>query len=443
MFKKPIYLIFLLLLNACGMQHTIQKQAKQHLLKEDALKNAHIGIAIHDASAEKFIYQYQADKLFVPASNVKIFTTYAALKYLPEQLPAAMLTDLDTAVLVTPMGDPSFLHPDFTAHPLLDKLKSIQKPLYIRNDNWFSPALGAGWSVEDYNEHYQAERNAFPVFGNLIHWYQERSVKENPTNPQDTIDIFIYSNPEINWPVDFGKSNTSFQVKRNEHQNTFLLSEGKEKTASQSVPFITNGLQNGLLLLKDSLGKEIQIAENDLLKQAINKPTELVYSQPRDSVLKKMMYRSDNFYADQSLEMISQSLLNKMDEAAIIQLLLNQDFKTLPVKPRWVDGSGLSRYNQFSPSDMIAVLTQLKAEQPWDKIKNLFPKAGVGTLRSLNSSAGDFVYAKTGSMGGVYCLSGYVLTKKGKWLSFSIMVNNHNTSNSIVRKKIESFLQAL
>jgi D-alanyl-D-alanine carboxypeptidase/D-alanyl-D-alanine-endopeptidase (penicillin-binding protein 4) len=132
-----------------------------------------------------------------------------------------------------------------------------------------------------------------------------------------------------------------------------------------------------------------------------------------------------------------------MDEAAIIQLLLKQDFKTLPVKPRWVDGSGLSRYNQFSPSDMIAVLTQLKAEQPWEKIKNLFPKAGVGTLRSLNSSAGDFVYAKTGSMGGVYCLSGYVLTKKGNWLSFSIMVNNHNTSNSNVRKKIESFLQAL
>jgi len=443
MFKKPIYLLFLLLLNACGIQHAIQQQAKQHLLKEEALKNAHIGIAIHDASAEKFIYQYQADKLFVPASNVKIFTAYAALKYLPEQLPAAMLTDLDTAVLVTPMGDPSFLHPDFTTHPLLDKLKSIQKPLYIRNDNWYSPALGAGWSVEDYNEHYQAERNAFPVFGNLIHWYQERSVKENPTNPQDTIDIFIYSNPEINWPVDFGKSNTSFQVKRNEHQNAFLLSEGKEKTASQSVPFITNGLQNGLLLLKDSLGKEIQIAENDLLKQATNKPTELVYSQSRDTVLKKMMYRSDNFYADQSLEMISQSLLNKMDEAAIIQLLLKQDFKTLPVKPRWVDGSGLSRYNQFSPSDMIAVLTQLKAEQPWEKIKNLFPKAGVGTLRSLNSSAGDFVYAKTGSMGGVYCLSGYVLTKKGKWLSFSIMVNNHNTSNSNVRKKIESFLQAL
>jgi serine-type D-Ala-D-Ala carboxypeptidase/endopeptidase (penicillin-binding protein 4) len=443
MFKNATYLLFLLLLNACSMQQAIQKQAKHHLLKDKALANAHIGIAIHDAEANKFLYQYQADKLFVPASNIKIVTAYAALKHLPEQLPAAMLTDLDTAVLITPMGDPTFLHPDFTVHPLFNKLRSIQKPLYIRNDHWLSPALGSGWSVEDYNEDYQAERNAFPIYGNLIQWFQERSVKENPINPQDTIDLFLYSNPEIDWPVNFTKPRTSFLVKRNEHENSFLLAEGKEQTATQSVPFITNGLNTALLLLKDSLGKEIKIAEPNLIKQSIGSSSELVYSQSRDTLLKKMMYRSDNFYADQTLEMISQLLLNKMDEAAIIQVLLNQDLKQLAVKPRWVDGSGLSRYNQFSATDMIQVLNQLKAEQAWEKIKAIFPQAGVGTLRAMDRKEGEFIYAKTGSMGGIYCLSGYVLSKKGKWLSFSIMVNNHNSSSGIIRKKIEAFLQTL
>ena len=443
MFKNATYLLFLLLLNACGMQQAIQKQAKHHLLKDKALANAHVGIALHDAEANKFLYQYQADKLFVPASNIKIVTAYAALKHLPEQLPAAMLTDLDTAVLITPMGDPTFLHPDFTVHPLFNKLRSIQKPLYIRNDHWFSPALGSGWSVEDYNEDYQAERNAFPIYGNMIQWFQERSVKENPINPQDTIDLFLYSNPEIDWPVNFTKPRTSFLVKRNEHENSFLLAEGKEQTATQSVPFITNGLNTALLLLKDSLGKEIKIAEPNLIKQSIGSSSEVVYSQSRDTLLKKMMYRSDNFYADQTLEMISQLLLNKMDEAAIIQVLLNQDLKQLAVKPRWVDGSGLSRYNQFSPTDMIQVLNQLKAEQAWEKIKAIFPQAGVGSLRAIDRKEGEFIYAKTGSMGGIYCLSGYVLSKKGKWLSFSIMVNNHNSSSGTIRKKIEAFLQTL
>ena len=443
MFKNATYLLFLLLLNACSMQQVIQKQAKHHLLKDKALANAHVGIAINDAEANKFLYQYQADKLYVPASNIKIVTAYAALKHLPAQLPAAMLTDLDTAVLMTPMGDPTFLHPDFSVHPLFNKLRSIQKPLYIRNDQWFSPALGPGWSVDDYNEHYQAERNAFPIYGNLIQWFQERTTKENPTNPQDTIDIFLYSNPEINWPVNFAKPRTSFLVKRNEHENSFLLAEGKEQSATQSVPFITNGLNTALLLLKDSLGKEIKIADPNLIKQSIGNSSEIVYSQSRDTLLKKMMYRSDNFYADQSLEMISQLLLNKMDEAAIIQVLLNQDLKQLPVKPRWVDGSGLSRYNQFSATDMIQVLNQLKAEQGWEKIKAIFPQAGAGTLGAMDRKEGEFIYAKTGSMSGIYCLSGYVLSKKGKWLSFSIMVNNHNSSSGTIRKKIEAFLQTL
>jgi D-alanyl-D-alanine carboxypeptidase/D-alanyl-D-alanine-endopeptidase (penicillin-binding protein 4) len=81
------------------------------------------GIALHDPSSNKYVYQHQANKLFVPASNVKIVATYAALKYLPTFLPSAQWTELDTAILITPMGDPSFLHPDFKQHPLFDQLK--------------------------------------------------------------------------------------------------------------------------------------------------------------------------------------------------------------------------------------------------------------------------------------------------------------------------------
>jgi D-alanyl-D-alanine carboxypeptidase/D-alanyl-D-alanine-endopeptidase (penicillin-binding protein 4) len=341
------------------------------------------------------------------------------------------------------MGDPSFLHPDFKQHPLFDQLKSAPKPLYIRNDKWNTTALGSGWSTDDYNDDYQAERSAFPVYGNLIQWFQERSVKENPTNPNDTIDVFIYSIPEINWPVGFGKTSNKFFVKREEHENAFVLSEGKEKSAMQSVPFITKGLSNGLELLKDSLGKTIQIAEEELIMQAKGKTTINISSQHRDTLLQKMMHRSDNFYADQSLLMVSQQILNRMDETAVIQHILKNNLNQLPVQPRWVDGSGLSRYNQFSPSDMITILDELKSTYAWQQIKTIFPKAGEGTLRAINDEREEFIYAKTGSMSGVYCLSGYVLTKKGKWMNFSIMVNNHNSTSSTIRKKIESFLQSL
>jgi len=429
--------------SSCSMQHTIQKKANQYLIKDEALAQAHVGIALHDPSRNKFVYQHQANKLFVPASNVKIVATYAALKYLPLFLPAAQWTELDTAILITPMGDPSFLHPDFKQHPLFDQLKSASKPIYIRNDNWNTSALGSGWSTDDYNDDYQAERSAFPVYGNLIQWFQERSVKENPTNPNDTIDVFIYSNPEINWPVGFGKTSNKFFVKREEHENVFVLSEGKEKSAMQAVPFITKGLSSGLELLKDSLGKTIKIADEELLKQAKGKTSINISSQHRDSLLQKMMHRSDNFYADQSLLMVSQQILKRMDETALIQYILKNNLSQLPVQPRWVDGSGLSRYNQFSPSAMVSILDELKSTCDWQQLKTIFPKAGQGTLRAINDERDEFIYAKTGSMSGVYCLSGYVLTQKGKWMNFSIMVNNHNSSSSTIRKKIESFLQSL
>jgi serine-type D-Ala-D-Ala carboxypeptidase/endopeptidase (penicillin-binding protein 4) len=430
-------------LSSCSMQHSIQKNAKKHLLKDPALTNAHVGIALHDPTDNKYIYQYQADKLFVPASNIKIVTTLAALKYLPNHLPSAEWIELDTAILIKPMGDPSFLHPEFKSHPLFDRMKAASKPMYMTNNHWNTAPLGSGWSTDDYNEGFQAERSAFPVYGNLIQWFQERSVKENPTTPQDTIDIFIYSNPDINWPVSFGKPRANFFVKRDEHSNSFTLCEGNEKSAKETVPYITYGIKSGLTLIKDSLGKEIYVATDNLVEEAKSKSATLISSQKRDTLLKKMMHRSDNFYADQSLLMASQLQLKKMDEAAIIQLVLKNDLSQLPVQPTWVDGSGLSRYNQFSPSDMIVILDQIKSQYDWELVKTIFPKVGQGTLRSFGNTAEEFIYAKTGSMGGVYCLSGYVHTKKGKWMNFSIMVNNHDSNSSTVRKKIEAFLQSL
>jgi D-alanyl-D-alanine carboxypeptidase/D-alanyl-D-alanine-endopeptidase (penicillin-binding protein 4) len=423
------------------MQQKIHKQAQQLLIKDSSLVEAHVGIAVQDNETGKLLYGYQSDKRFTPASNTKIYSCYTAMKYLPTKLPAAILTDLDTAILITPTGDPSFLHPDFTTHPFFEKLRSINKPIYIHAENWQSAALGDGWSWNDYSEDYMTERSAFPVYGNLIHWYQEKSTKENPTNPNDTVDLFVYSIPEVEWPVNFGKSGNSLRIERDQYRNAFTLFEGKEKSATVSIPFITQGIQTGLRLLKDSMGKEIRLADEQTLKAAKGIKTETVYSQPTDSLLKIMMHRSDNFYADMCLQMVSQQVLKKMDEDAIIAEVLKRDLSGLPQQPRWVDGSGLSRYNQFSPADMLHVLNKLREEQSWERIKTIFPKNGTGTLRAYQSRKDEFIYAKTGSLSGVLCLSGYVLSKKGKWYTFSIMVNNHHGIPAVIRKRMEAFLE--
>ncbi|MBM3445423.1 MAG: D-alanyl-D-alanine carboxypeptidase/D-alanyl-D-alanine-endopeptidase [Bacteroidetes bacterium] len=434
---------FSMLASSCSLEKQIQREASKYFTNDSLLSRAHVGIAIQDLEKKEWLYQFQSDKLFTPASNTKIVSCYAALKHLPSHLPAASITDLDTAVLITPTGDPSFLHPNFKSHPLFTFLKTVNKPMYIHQNNWSSSKWGAGWSWEDYAEDYMIERSAFPIYGNQLQWYLEKSKKENPSSPTDTTDLFMYSSPEINWKVDMGVPTKKFQVDRAMDKNEFVLHEGKETNANLIVPFVTNGLTAAIELMQDTLHKTISIADESMLKLASNKASRLITSQSTDSLLKDMMDRSDNFFADMCIQMVSQTRLQKMDESAMIAEILKTDLADLPQKPRWVDGSGLSRYNLFSPQDMIWILQKMKNEFGWERIKHIMPGASSANLKMYPRKNDEYILAKTGTLNGVVCLSGFYLNKKNRWLAFSIMVNNHATSSAAVRKDIAAFLQSL
>ena len=95
---------------SCSIEKQLSLQANKFLLKDSILSQAHIGIAVQELETKKWLYQFQSDKLFTPASNTKIVSCYTAMKYLPDHLPAGLVTDMDTALLITPTGDPTFLH---------------------------------------------------------------------------------------------------------------------------------------------------------------------------------------------------------------------------------------------------------------------------------------------------------------------------------------------
>jgi len=438
-----VFLAFSILASSCSIEKQIHKQALQFFINDSTLSKAHVGIAIQDLEKKEWLYQFQSDKLFTPASNTKIVSCYAAMKHLPSHLPAAIVTDLDTALLIAPTGDPSFLHPKFKLHPFFEYLRSVNKPLYIDPNNWNSSKWGAGWSWEDYAEDYMIERSAFPIYGNQLQWYLEKSKKENPTSPSDTTDLFMYSSPEINWRVNMGVPTKNFVVERALEKNEFTLHEGKENSSSLMVPFVTYGLTSALELLNDTLHKTMSIAEEPMLKLASGRPSRMIFSQPTDSLLKDMMNRSDNFFADMCIEMVSQMLLKKMDEPAAIAAILKNDLPDLPQQPKWVDGSGLSRYNLFSPENMIWILQKMKEEFGWERVKQVMPGASSANLKMYPRKNSEYILAKTGALNGVVCLSGFYLSKKNKWLAFSVMVNNHCTTSANVRTKIANFLQSL
>ncbi len=432
-----IFLFGIIFLSSCSVSRNIQQLANKNLFNDSALANAHTGISVFDANANKFIYNYQADKYFVPASNTKIITLYAGMKYLPDSLVGLKYRETTDTLFVVPSGDPSFLHPDFSSQPVFGFLKKQSKPIAIATNNWKAHALGEGWMWDDYNDPYMAERSPFPVYGNVIRWIQVRDSGSIAAMARE--EAFIYSEPDINWKVNFSSDTAAqlFSVQRTLTENKFFITQGREINAERRVPFITNGLQSALELLKDSLGEAIDSSST------IIQPNGIIHSRPSDSLFKIMMYRSDNFFAEQVLLMASNEKLGIMDDRQLMQYLLNNEMRGFPQTPRWADGSGLSRYNLFTPHDFIWILHKMKNEFGMERLKTIFPTGGKGTLSNYYHGDSGFIYAKTGTMSGVLSLSGYLYTKTGKLLIFSVLVNNHRQPAWIIRKKVESFLHGL
>ncbi len=110
---------------------------------------------------------------------------------------------------------------------------------------------------------------------------------------------------------------------------------------------------------------------------------------------------------------------------------------------RWVDGSGLSRYNLFSPSDMIYVLNNIYNTIGLERIKVLFPTAGhSGTLKnSYKNIKTPYLWAKSGSLSNNYNLSGFIKTRKGNLYIFSFMNNHFLAKNKDIKAEMEKVFE--
>jgi len=90
------------------------------------------------------------------------------------------------------------------------------------------------------------------------------------------------------------------------------------------------------------------------------------------------------------------------------------------------DGSGLSRKNRISPALIVDVLRYMHKGHDAEAFRNslsIWARDGTLRKRSKKSVLAGRVFAKTGYIRGVACLSGYLQTKRGRWIAFSILMN--------------------
>jgi D-alanyl-D-alanine carboxypeptidase/D-alanyl-D-alanine-endopeptidase (penicillin-binding protein 4) len=413
-----------ILLCACSSTRQLKKIVNKRFVQDSLIQTGQTGICIYEPATGKYWYQHHATENFVPASNMKLYTMFASLQYLKDSLAGMHYIENDSSILIAGTGDPTLLHPLYKHHPVLDFIQSTNKPIELVNNTPHFLPLGKGWSWDDYNEPFMVERSEIPVYGNCI--------KISFTNqhftyvPEHSNAVFLHGG---DW------NNGNFKLQRDQALNFISILPADKPFTSATIP-LTNIKTGELTTLKYAFGKDIKYAQVQRLPDSAH----TIYSHPFDSVLIPMMYKSDNFLAEQLLLMTSEKKLGFLSDEIIIDSLLNNDFKFLPQTPRWVDGSGLSRYNLSSAQNFVALLQESIQQFGIERIKRILPSAGKGSLKDYFIHPTVQVFAKTGSMSNVFTLSGIMITAKGKVLLFSILNNHFNGTVASVRRKVEQLL---
>lgn len=419
-------------LTACSPSAHLGRTAKS-LVNDPALRNAHIGISVYDPATRSYRYNYQGDKFFIPASNTKLATCYAALRHLGDSLPALRYAyESDSVIDIFPTGDPTFLNAAFAWQPVLRFLQGTKATIYLSESHWQDEPLGPGWSWNDYQDAFMSERNAFPVYENVARFSFDTLKKGSAKALQARPSYFSQMGD-----TQFLRS-ADFSIARALGSNSFHFEKGTSFRRAE-IPFHTNNDSTAAAILRNEWGINIVRLDRERPRSALT----LIRSQPTDSMLKRMMHNSNNFLAEQSLLMVSNEMLGVMNGDRAIDSLLRTDLADLPQKPRWADGSGLSRYNLFTPQDMISILDHMRRDFGLDRIKSILPTGNTGTLANYYRNEQGRLWAKTGTLSGVVAISGFAYDKKGKLLIFSVLVNNHQGSAGEVRRAVERFIESM
>lgn len=412
------YILFIFGLLALGSCKTSKVSKFLHHQKLDA----HTGVVIKDTKTGKILFEENADLTFVPASNTKILSLYASLKTLGDSISTFKYFNRNDTLFVLGLGDPSFLHPDFPENKALNIFKNA-KAIVISDQNWQQNALGYGWAWDDYNDYYQPEISSFPLYGNVV--------RAKKTNEGLGLSPSFFENLKVE--SKFAGRN----VVRDLRENSFSVNSMAERNAnfSQEIPFITH-FELSARLLSEALNKPVEYR-----KFEITEPLKTVKGMAADTVMRKMMQISDNFLAEQLLLLAGGTLNDTLSTAKSIKSV--KPLISSETHLNWVDGSGLSRYNLFTPRFFVETLDQMYEEYGQEKLFSYMSIGGkAGTLRNkYKKSNVPYVFAKTGSMSGVYNESGFIVTKSGRMLTYSVMKNNFVGSVSENGKRTMEFME--
>jgi D-alanyl-D-alanine carboxypeptidase/D-alanyl-D-alanine-endopeptidase (penicillin-binding protein 4) len=453
-------------------------------LTRPELRRGQVGVKIVSLDTAQTIYEENAEKYFMPASNMKSFTVAAALEKLSPDFKfvtsvfAASAPDADGIVrgdlTVFGRGDVSFstafydgdYYKGLTA--LAEKIvgagvKRIEGNL-IGDESYFTGnPVPEGWEWDDLQWYYGAEISALPVNDNAVDLFVKPGAVNSPCAvqvlPPNTIVKIVNRCQTVS-----GNSKRELQIVKKLDQNILEIGgtmPAQDKgfagyvAVSRPAQLFVEMLR-GLLIQRGITitGQNKVVSAKDkliLTNGSSLAPVELarLESPPFSLIAAKTMKPSQNTYTETILWTLGEEIGRKQeailatDEISIARLRKTSSAE-LGLKAarnffaqagiagdsviQW-DGSGLSRHNLITPASAVQLYIFMSKSRYAAAWRDSLTIGGVdGTLKNRfkETAAANNVRGKTGTIDQVSSLSGYVTTASGERLVFSILVNGVN-----------------
>jgi D-alanyl-D-alanine carboxypeptidase/D-alanyl-D-alanine-endopeptidase (penicillin-binding protein 4) len=447
---------------APAAQRTRLRALIDSLVEQPRFHNAFWGVLIVDPARSDTLYALNAQKLFLPASNMKIVTAAVALAQLgPHYRFRTTFAAhgpirhgiLQGDLVVIGRGDPTVsdrMLPDPLAslRAIADSLvahgvRRIAGHLIRAPDALTEPTLGYGWSWDDLTQPYAAGVDA--LFFNEGRAIVRVTGATRPGGPVTvrTAPLADYPTVRVHAITAAAAGGTALPPITSDYdaatgdiviegaiapRDTATLEVAYRDPATAYLRALADALHAGGVVLGPA-----RTPRPSRTRRAAPSPSLdtlfTVASPPLSDILPALLKPSQNQIAEILLRTIGREATGRASADSGRRVIETQlaAWGADPTEYVVRDGSGLSRYDYLAPATIVTTLEAIERDSAFDVFYRALPIAGVdGTLatRMRDTPAAGNVHAKTGYADRVRSLSGYVTTANGVRLVFSVLCNN-------------------
>ncbi|TET32091.1 MAG: D-alanyl-D-alanine carboxypeptidase/D-alanyl-D-alanine-endopeptidase [Planctomycetota bacterium] len=425
-----------------------------------------IGVLVADAGGGQPVYEQNGKRLFIPASNMKLVTTAAALEILgcAFKFKTSLYRQgpLENGIvkgdlLVAGSGDPNIsgrfhdkdpaaIFKKWAAKLKAAGIKRVTGSIILDDTVFDRVFIHADWPKNQLQEWYEAPVGALALNDSCV------DVTVKPGTQAGAPAVIIFSPPTKYLQLANRCTTTSNKKKHTfgytrRHGSTTLTVRGKFWTGTKARTFnvtVPDPVKYfGTVLLETLASEGIRVSGGIRMADPGAPPSPEVEVATHTSTLEKtlpvMNKRSQNFYAECIFKAIGKKSKGKgtfeNGAAAVGGVLEKWGISKSSFTLR--DGSGLSKKNMITPQALLAVMRKVYGGKHKKMFLGSLAVGGVdGTLkkRFRKSPVKGNVRAKSGYLTGTSALSGFVTGKSGKTAAFVILINGLKTSNAQAKK---------